>query len=387
VKPIVPERQELSGRRARAGIVGGGRGAFIGAVHRIAAELDAGALIVAGALSSDPEIARASAREWRLERSYDSYPEMARAEAARIDGIDFVIVATPNHLHYPVARAFLEQGIPVVCDKPLAYSLAEAEALAALVAGSGLPFALTHNYTGYPMVREARARVCAGALGELRRVLVEYQQDWLMEPLEQTGQKQAAWRTDPARSGAAGCVGDIGSHAANLLEFVTGRAIAALCADLSTFVSGRRLDDDANILLRLEGGARGTLSCSQVACGEENALRIRVYGTAAGLEWHQEEPNTLIFKPAGQPWQRLRSAAPTGSEAARAAARLPPGHPEGYLEAFAVLYRAFIEDLRRRARGEAPAGGYPGIEEGLSGMRFIACAVESSKRGGQWLEC
>ncbi len=255
------------------------------------------------------------------------------------------------------------------------------------MARSGLPFALTHNYTGYPMVRAARARVRAGALGELRRVLVEYQQDWLMEPLEQTGQKQAAWRTDPARSGAAGCVGDIGTHAANLLEFVTGRPIVALCAELTTFVSGRALDDDANILLRLEGGARGTLSCSQVACGEENALSIRVYGTAAGLEWHQHEPNTLIFKPAGQPWQRLRTAAPTGSEAARAAARLPGGHPEGYLEAFAVLYRAFIEDLRRRARGEAPVGGYPGVEEGLSGMRFIACAVESSRRGGQWLAC
>ncbi len=387
MKPIVPERQDFSGRRARAGIVGGGRGAFIGAVHRIAAELDAEALIVAGALSADPETARESARDWRLERSYDSYREMARAEAARPDGIDFVIVATPNHLHCPVASAFLEQGIPVVCDKPLAHSLAEAEALAALSARSGLPFALTHNYTGYPMVREARARVRSGALGVLRKVLVEYQQDWLMEPLERTGQKQASWRTDPARSGAAGCVGDIGTHAANLLEFVTGRAIVELSADLSSFVPGRRLDDDANMLLRLEGGAKGTLSCSQVACGEENALSLRVYGTAAGLEWHQQEPNTLLLKPAGAPWQRLRTAAASGSDAARAAARLPAGHPEGYLEAFAVLYRAFIEDLRRIARGEAPAGDYPGIPEGLSGMRFIAAAVESSRRGGQWVPC
>jgi predicted dehydrogenase len=286
-----------------------------------------------------------------------------------------------------VASAFLEQGIPVVCDKPLAYSLAEAETLAALVARSGLPFALTHNYTGYPMVREARARVRAGALGTIRKVLVEYQQDWLMEPLEHSGQKQAQWRTDPARSGAGGCVGDIGTHAANLLEFIIDRPIEALCADLSSFVAGRTLDDDANILLRLEGGAKGILSCSQVACGEENRLSIRVYGTGAGLEWHQQEPNTLLFKPAGQPWQRLRSAAPTGSDAARAAARLPPGHPEGYLEAFAVLYRAFLEDLRRAARGEAPCGGYPTVQDGVRGMRFIACAVESSRRGGQWLRC
>lgn len=385
MSPTVPERQDLQGRRARAGIVGGGHGAFIGTVHRIAAELDAGALIVAGALSSDPEVARASARDWLLERGYDSYVAMAEAEAARLDGIDFVIIATPNHLHFPIAKAFLEHGIPVVCEKPLAHSLLEAEAFAALVARLQVPFALTHNYTGYPMVREARARVSAGALGTLRKVLVEYQQDWLMEPLERSGQKQAAWRTDPARSGAAGCVGDIGTHAANLLEFVTGRQILALCADLSSFVPGRTLDDDANILLRLEGGAKGTLSCSQVACGEENALSLRLYGSAGGLEWHQHEPNTLLFKPAGQPWERLRTAAPTMSEAARAATRLPPGHPEGYLEAFAVLYRAFIEDLRRRARGEPLRGGYPTVEDGLRGMRFIAAAVESSRRGGQWL--
>jgi len=387
VNPTAPDRRDLAGRRARAGIVGGGRGAFIGAVHRIAAELDAGALVVAGALSSDPELARASAQDWLLERSYDSYVEMARAEAARADGIDFVIVATPNHLHAPVASVFLEHGIAVVCDKPLAHSLSEAEALAALVARSGLPFALTHNYTGYPMVREARERVRAGALGAIRKVLVEYQQDWLMEPLERTGQKQAHWRTDPARAGAGGCIGDIGTHAANLLEFVTGRQILALCADLTSFVPGRALDDDANILLRLEGGAKGTLSCSQVACGEENALSIRVYGTAAGLEWHQQEPNTLLFKPAHQPWARLRTASAGNSERARAATRIPAGHPEGYLEAFAVLYREFIADLRRRARGEPLLGGYPTVEDGLRGMRFIASAVESSRRGGQWLAC
>jgi predicted dehydrogenase len=379
-------RQDLSGRRLRAGIVGGGQGAFIGAVHRIACELDGQAWVIAGALSSDAKTARRSAKAWYLERSYASYADMAQSEAARADGIDFVIVATPNDLHYPVAKAFLEQGIPVVCDKPLAHTLEHADALAALVASSGQLFALTHNYTGYPAVREARERVRGGQLGVIRKVLVEYQQDWLMTPLERSSHKQALWRTDPARAGLSCCLADIGSHAENLCEYVTGRRIVALCADLSSFVAGRALDDDANILLRLEGGAKGTLTCSQVACGEENALSIRVYGSKAGIEWHQEEPNTLIFKPANLPWERLRTAGPYLSAAARAASRVPPGHPEGYLEAFAQLYRDVIEDLRRRARGEPLCGGYPTAADGLRGMQVIAAAVRSSAQGGRWID-
>jgi predicted dehydrogenase len=372
-------------RRLRAGMVGGGRGAFIGSVHRIAAELDGQALLVAGALSSDPQIARESAAAWHLERSYDSYEEMARAESADANGIDFVIVATPNHLHYPVARAFLMEDIHVVCDKPLALSVAEGEELARLVEAGTTLFALTHNYTGYPAVREAREMVRSGRLGQLRKVLVEYTQDWLMEPLEAGGHKQAAWRTDPARAGLGGSVGDIGSHAANLLEFVTGAQIQAVCADLSSFVPGRRLDDDANMLVRLAGGAKGTLSCSQIACGEENRLAIRVYGSRAGLEWQQQEPNTLIYKPAGRPWELLRTGHGYLGAAAQAVTRTPAGHPEGYLEAFANIYRAFLADVRRVAAGEAPQRDYPGVYEGLRGLRFIAQAVASSRAGSVWM--
>src|SRR5579872_4278327 len=275
-RELLPRRQTMAartadapcdGRRLRAGIVGGGRGAFIGSVHRMAAELDGEATIVAGALSADPETARHSAAAWHLERSYDSYAHMAEAEAQRDDGIDFVIIATPNHLHYPVASCFLEAGIHVVCDKPLTHSLEDGVALADLVDRRQRLFALTHNYTGYPAIRQARALTLEGALGDLRKVMVEYTQDWLMQRVEDMGSKQAGWRTDPSRAGPAGCVGDIGTHAENLLQFVTGRRITELCADLSTFVAGRRLDDDANMLLRLDGGAKGTLVCSQIACG------------------------------------------------------------------------------------------------------------------------
>jgi predicted dehydrogenase len=371
--------------RLRAGIVGGGRGAFIGAVHRMAAELDGEAQVVAGALSSNPETARESAAAWGLERAYTSYRDMASAEAAADDGVDFVIVATPNDLHYPVAKAFLAAGIHVVCDKPLALSVAEGEELARLVESSQRLFALTHTYSGYPAVRQAREMVLDGQLGEIRKVMVEYTQDWLMEPLESRGNKQAAWRTDPARAGAGGCVGDIGTHAAHLLEFVTELRIEALCADLSSFVDARRLDDDANILLRLSRGAKGTLVCSQVACGEENRLSIRVYGSRAGLEWHQQEPNTLIYKPAGAPWSLLRTGQGYLSAPARAASRLPAGHPQGYLEAFANIYRGFIRDVRRVALGEPPLRDYPGVEEGLRGLRFVAQSVASSRAGSVWL--
>jgi predicted dehydrogenase len=373
------------GRRLRAGIVGGGRGAFIGAIHRIAAELDGQALIVAGAMSSDPQTAKSSAQDWFLDRSYDSYRQMALAEASRSDGIDFVIVATPNHLHVPVAKAFIEAGIHVICEKPLALTLVEGEGLASLVNSSGLVFALTHTYTGYPMVREARNRVAGGEIGEIRKVLVEYQQDWLMKSLESNGNKQAEWRTDPARAGIGGCLGDIGTHAANLLEFVSGLQIDSLCADLSTWVDGRRLDDDANVLLRLSSGAKGVLVCSQIACGEANNLNLRIYGTEGGLEWRQEEPNTLLFKPAGAPTRILRAGAGYLSDAARSVTRTPPGHPEGYLEAFATLYRCFISDIRRRAAGESPVRDYPTIEDGVRGLRFIEKAVASSSLGTRWV--
>jgi predicted dehydrogenase len=371
-------------RRLRAGIVGGGRGAFIGSVHRIAAELDSQAQVIAGAMSSDARIARESAADWFIERSYASYAEMAAAEAADANGIDFVIIATPNDLHYPVARTFLEADIHVICDKPLALTVAEGEELVRLVESGPTLFALTHVYTAYPAVRQAREMVRSGRLGELRLVLVEYTQDWLMEPLENRGNKQAAWRTDPARAGLGGCVADIGTHAANLLEYVTDRPIEAVCADLSSFVKGRRLDDDAHMLLRLAGGAKGTLVCSQVACGEENRLTLRLYGSQAGLEWHQQEPNTLLLKATGRPWERLRTGHSYMSAAARAATRVPPGHPEGYLEAFANLYRAFMQDVRRVALGQPPVRDYPGIHEGLRGLRFVAQAVASARSGSLW---
>ena len=373
-------------RQLRAGIVGGGQGAFIGAVHRIAAELDGEARLVAGAMSSDPGRARASAEAWHLARSYDRFEAMAAEEAKREDGIDFVIIATPNHLHLPAARAFLDAGIHVVCDKPLAASLDEARELEAIVGRSGRLFALTHTYSGYPMVREARDFVAAGRLGELRKVQVEYNQDWLMAPLERQGNKQAEWRTDPARAGISCCVGDIGTHAKHLVEFVTGRRLESVCAELTCFVDGRQLDDDASMLLRLEGGARGTLVCSQIACGEENGLNIRLYGSEAGLEWHQMEPNTLLVKPAGKGWQRLRTGAGYLGDAATRSARVPAGHPEGYLEAFANLYRDFMADVRRVAAGATALGNYPGVADGIRGMRFVQAAVESSNRGATWVE-
>lgn len=373
-------------RPLRAGIVGGGQGAFIGAVHRLAAEMDGQARVVAGAMSSDPARARASAAAWHLDRSYDSFETMAIEESKMSDGIDFVIVATPNHLHLPAARAFLEAGVHVVCDKPLAADLEQAEQLAAVAGNSGRLFALTQTYTGYPMVREARHLVASGRLGELRKVQVEYNQDWLKDPIERDGNKQASWRTDPARAGISCSVGDIGTHAQNLLEYVSGQAVTSVCAELTSFVAGRRLDDDASMLLRLDGGARGTLVCSQVACGEENDLNLRIYGTDAGLEWRQLEPNTLIVKPAGGPWEYHRSAAGYLGEASRAATRTPAGHPEGYLEAFANIYLDFIADVRRVGAGEAPRRNYPGVDDGLRSMRFVEAAVTSSKRGAAWVD-
>lgn len=379
-------KHDIQHRRLRAGIVGGGQGSFIGAVHRIAAELDGQAEVVAGAMSSDPQRANTSAQAWFLQRSYTSFEEMAKVEASLPNGIDFVMVTTPNHLHYRVARAFLEHGIHVVCDKPMTFTLAEAQELVELVEQKKLVFALTHNYTGYPAVRQARQLVQQGELGTIRKVLVEYNQDWLMQPLEASGNKQAEWRTDPARSGIAGCVGDIGTHGENLLEYITGLKIAAVCADLTTFVEGRLLDDDANILLRLENGGKGILTCSQIAAGEENALSIRVYGSKAGLEWHQMEPNTLIYKQPGQPGQLLRTGQGYMGDESKGVTRIPAGHPEGYLEAFANLYKLAIADIRRVELGEAAQGGYPSIYDGLRGMRFITRVVESAHKGAVWVD-
>jgi len=373
-----------SNRCLRAGIVGGGRGSFIGSIHRIAAEMDGRARLVAGAMSSDPAIAQASAAAWFLERSYSSFGEMAAKEAELEDGIDFVIVATPNNLHYPVAKAFLTAGIHVVCDKPLAVTLAEAEDLDRMVSAGGLLFAVTYTYTGYPAVHEARGLVRAGKLGRLRRVNVEYFQDWLMLPLENAGNKQAVWRTDPNQAGPSCCVGDIGTHAENILCFVSGQEIHSLCADLSTFVDGRLLDDDANILVRLSGGAKGALMCSQVACGEANRLSLRLYGSAGGLEWHQEDPNTLIFKPVDEPWRFLRTGRGYMSKAATDMARTPAGHPEGYLEAFANIYRSFTADVARVEHGHEPSRDYPGVQDGLRGMKFVGAVLASSHAGGTW---
>jgi predicted dehydrogenase len=372
-------------RKLRAGIVGGGRGAFIGAVHRIAATMDNEAEIVAGALSSDPKKADASARDWYLPRSYASFKEMADKESRRKDGIDFVIIATPNHMHYPVIKAFADKGIHIVCDKPLAFDLKEAEKIADLVKKKKIVFALTHNYTGYPLVRHAREMVRSGKIGEVRKFIVEYLQDWLLQPLEKGGHKQAAWRTDPKKAGASCCIGDIGTHGENLLEYITGLKIKSLCSDLTTFVKGRKLEDDANILMRMTNGAKGTLTCSQIASGEENGLSIRIYGTKASLEWRQMEPNSLYVKYPDQPIETLRPGKPYLADYALASGRIPSGHPEAFLEAFANIYRGAIADIRRAKEGKALERKYPGVEDGVRGMRFIKQCVASSKKGNRWV--
>ena len=378
-------------RRLRLGMVGGGQGAFIGAVHRIAARLDDRYELVAGALSSDPERAKASAAELRIapERAYGSFEEMAVTEAQRADGIDVVAIVTPNHVHHAAAKAFLEAGIHVICDKPMTTTVEDALDLVQTVRRTGLVFGLTHNYTGHPMVREARARIHAGELGAIRVVQVEYPQDWLTTRLEDTGQKQASWRTDPARSGAGGAIGDIGSHAYNLAGFVTGLEAESLCADLATFVAGRRVDDNCNLLLRYAGGARGMLWASQVAPGNENALRVRVYGESGGLEWHQERPDHLHVSPYGKPPLVISRAGPGAGEAAAKVSRIPPGHVEGYLEAFANIYTGCAELIAARLEDREPdpaARLVPSVEDGARGVKFITAAVESSARGGVWTD-
>jgi predicted dehydrogenase len=368
-------------------MVGGGQGAFIGAVHRFAARLDDDYELVAAAPSSDAKRARASGAELRLapDRVYTDYRVMARAESGRDDGIEVVAIVVPNHLHHDVARAFLEAGTHVICDKPLTTTRADGEQLLALATRQRCLFALTHNYSGYPLVRAARDMVAAGALGELRVAQVEYAQDWLAHPLESTGQKQAAWRTDPALAGPAGCLGDIGSHAAHLAEFVSGQAPAEISAELSTFVPGRRLDDHVQVQLRYAGGARGMLWASQVASGEENGLRLRLYGSKAGLRWQQEQPNELWFTPLGQPAQRLTRGMPGLPPAAADATRIPAGHPEGFIEAFAQLYRDFAADVRQHQRGEPVTTlRVPGLEAGVRSLAFIEAVLHSHRRNGAW---
>jgi len=377
-------------RRLRLGMVGGGPGAFIGAVHRIAARMDDRYELAAGALSSDAERGRAGARELRIaeERCYANFREMAVAEAKREDGIDAVAIVTPNDVHYPAAKAFLEAGIHVICDKPVTTTVADAVELAKLVQHSGLVFGLTHNYTGYPMVRQARQMIADGELGAIRVVQVEYAQDWLATPLEKTGQKQAVWRTDPVQTGQAGCLGDIGTHAFNLTEFVTGLRCERLAAELSTFVPGRRVDDNVQMLLRFKEGARGVLWSSQVAAGNENNLRLRVYGEKAGLEWGQEDPNYLSFRPLGKAPMLIRRAGPGTMPVAAHASRIPSGHPEGYLEAFAQLYTDLAEQIAAKIeRREAKAAALlvPTVEDGVAEMRFIAAAIESSKKDAAWV--
>jgi len=369
-------------------MVGGGQGAFIGGVHRIAARIDGQFELVAGALSSEPARAKASALELGIatERSYGSFEEMARAEAARPDGIEAVSIVTPNHVHAPAARAFLEAGIHVICDKPMTTTVAEAQKLVDLVEKSGQVFVLTHNYTGYPMMRQARAMIAQGELGDIRVVQAEYPQDWLTERPELSGSKQAEWRTDPTRSGAGGAVGDIGTHAYHLAAFVTGLETDALLAQLTTFAPGRLLDDDVQILLRYKGGARGMLWASQVAVGNENGLKLRIYGTKGGLEWTQADPNYLWFTRFGQPKQLLtRAGAGALPEAARVT-RVPSGHPEGYLEGFATIYAEAARAIRAARTGASPDAGtiYPTVHDGLAGMRFIEAAVGSSKAGNVW---
>ena len=380
---------ELQTGPIRLGMVGGGNDAFIGGVHRIAARIDGQFQLVAGALSSTPEKAQASGRALGLdpERSYDDFATMAERESARPDGIEAVSIVTPNHIHFAAACEFLKRGIHVICDKPLTSTLEDAHKLADVAASSDALFILTHNYTGYPMIRQAREMIAAGELGELRVVQAEYPQDWLTEAQEDQGNQQAQWRTDPARSGAGGCIGDIGTHAFNLLSFVTGLQVETLSADLHSFVTGRRLDDNAHVMLRFLGGARGMLWSSQVAPGNENGLRLRIYGAKGGLEWAQEDPNYLWYTPFGESKRLItRNGAGSGPSAARVS-RIPAGHPEGYLEGFATIYAEAARAIQARRSGQAVPDDviYPTIADGVQGVAFIEACVHSSRENSAWV--
>lgn len=379
-------------RKLRMGMIGGGPGAFIGAVHRLAAQMDGQITLVAGAFSSDGEKSKQAGRDLFLDpaRVYGSYQEMIQREKdlPEADRIDFVSIVTPNHVHFDPARLALENGFDVVIDKPMTFDLQEARQLEALVEKTGLLLCLTHTYTGYPMVKEARQLVRSGKLGRIRKIYVEYPQGWLASPLEKEGNKQASWRTDPKKSGMAGCMGDIGTHAANLAEYVSGLEIIALCADIETVVPGRALDDDGAVLLRFQQQATGVLVASQVATGEENCIKIRVYGDKGGLEWKQDEANTLLVKWPDRPTEILRTGGPGTSPVALHNTRTPAGHPEGYLEAFANLYRNFGLCLRARLDGITPEPAwedFPGVQDGVRGMLFIEKVIASGKSDQKWI--
>lgn len=378
-------------RKLRMGMVGGGLDAFIGAIHRKAAYLDGSIELVCGAFSSNPEKSKAAGEALGVHpnRCYGSFAEMIRKEK-NLPGdmrMDFVSIVTPNHVHLAPARLALQNGFHVIMDKPMTLNLREARTLQQVVKKSNLVFALTHTYTGYPMVKEARELVAAGKLGAIRKVYVEYTQGWLSTPLERTGQKQASWRTDPKRSGPAGAVGDIGTHAANLAEYITGSRLTAVCAQLNKTVKGRKLDDDAAMLILFDNQASGVLTATQIAAGEENKLAIRVYGELGGLEWHQEEPNTLVVKWLDRPREIYRTGFDYLSASARANTRTPSGHPEGYIEAFANIYSSFSKAVREHKPGKRPATTYdfPSVEDGVRGMAFIEAAVKSSRSGQKWI--
>ena len=380
-------------RKLRMGLVGGGQGAFIGKVHSIAATLDNRAVLVAGALSSDPARAKASAPDYDIkpERAYSSYQEMAAAETKLPPGerVDFVSVATPNHTHFEIAKAFAEAGINVLCDKPLTFDLAQAEELAKVVQKTGVVFGVTHNYTGYPLVRQARDMVRAGELGDINALRAFYIQGWLRTRLESSGQKQADWRTDPKRSGSAGCFGDIGTHAYNLGRFITGLIPEQVSCSLQTFEPGRALDDYGTAVLRYHNGALGTVTASQISHGRENDLRIEIDGTKGSLEWHQEEPNKMWFKVNGEPHRLYtRAGGPYLGATAGASTRIPSGHPEAFLEAFANIYTAAFDDMVKRATGEKFDGAgslYPNVADGVDGMNFITQCVASARQNAQWV--
>jgi predicted dehydrogenase len=373
-------------------MIGGGRGAFIGAVHRIAAIMDGQAVLTAGAFSNDPARSKASGEDFFLDpsRVYASYQEMVEAEAKMpaSERLDFIVIVTPNHQHFPPAKLFLESGFNVVCEKPVTFNLIEARKLRDIVKKSKKVFVLTHNYTGNAMVKQARELVRSGHLGEIRKIVSEYPQGWLSTHIEASGQKQAAWRTDPKRSGAAGCIGDIGTHAENLARYITGLEIDSLCADISTFVKGRALDDDGNILVRFKGGAKGIIHASQISVGEENNLNIRVYGTKAALEWHQEHPNELVVKYPDKPREVWRRGNGYNGKAAAGVTRIPAGHPEGYLEAFANIYREAFRAIRAEVAGKPLPKDldFPTIDDGVEGMIFIETVVKSSARGAKWVK-
>ncbi len=373
----------------RLGMIGGGRDAFIGGVHRTAARLDGQFELVAGALSASPEKARRSGRELGLaeRRNYESWQALLQGEAAlpAEQRVQLISIVTPNASHFEIAAACVRHGFAVACDKPLTTRAADAQALQQLVRQRDLPFCVTYNYSGYPMVKEARHLVRSGALGSIRKIIVEYNQGWLAAALEATGQKQAAWRTDPQQAGAGGAIGDIGSHAEQLVSYVTGLELEALCADLSAFVPGRALDDDANVLLRFTGGARGLLCASQVCIGAENDLRLRVWGEHGGLDWRQEQPNALTLYSADQPERVLRRGSAALCEAARRATRIPAGHPEAFIEAFANVYRNLADAIRTGAGALGPTQfDFPGVDDGLRGVQFIEAVVNSSRSDKKW---